>query len=804
LYTYINNDDEIGSIDRLANFTIFSNSGINLFELIPDKFKKTQSVKTVSYRLDHKDEGLKSILKSFAGKDNIRPILGGIHFDEHGVVVTDAQKLAFINGKVKETGTYCITKDCFEAYTDEKGKLHQPIEKYPLGEHNKYPAYVGVIPYNNSERNVISTIGIEIYANAMMKSGLLNDSFLSTAYKIGETAIYLDAERVLDCIKFMRQLGYDKIEISASTSTRGVLFMPVGGAVKAHHLDNPFALLMPLFSEGFNEGTVYFDCNDEAVKVYSEKKGIPEIVITPDYFNVKELEKTKKQLREETESVKKQLKDEVEQAKALAKAELEAEKERLKREKNDEAKRKADEKIKADMAAARAKKTKEDAENARKEAEEKAELEKKEKSEKLKAARKRFLELEAEAEAEALALLELEMEMEDGIDVSSPIGIETQIENVLSGSESDSEKKAIEKKVEYARKNISNIKKMNGSKVYDLSIEQDEFDVWKFRYNLKKTGKSTGQKYYYPVQFAEIEYVENMGNVAFDAYKYAVKNNLYKKYHGDTTGMVSEYLEAYNISANENEIKEISEKFSLTLIDVIRYSGVVYSEDALNFGTSEEYLEFLKNKSKSKRSEAIERVANISPARRLYTEIKPKNKKEEVYFDKADALYDAIEKYYDPNYFTESNVSKSMILSKERSYPTKRGTLKEGIMIKNLPYSGYFKVNVFAIYGETTFDAGEGKLYGGKQVGRILTYQGLPTKDELIDDMILIYLVEMQKPEMISDEGSKSGRTKLFPKTKDFITAKNYKDYLDVKIPDEWLTNESTEEINKLQEFDEK
>jgi hypothetical protein len=411
LYTYINNDDEVGGIDRLANFTMFSNSGINLFELIPDKFKKTQSVKTVSYRLDHKDEGLKSILKSFAGKDNIRPMLGGIHFDEHGVVVTDAQKLAFINGKVKETGTYCITKDCFDAYTDEKGKLYQPIEKYPLGENNKYPAYVGVIPYNNSERSVISTIGIEIYANAMMKSGLLNDSFLRTAYKIGETTIYLDAERVLDCIKFMRQLGYDKIEISASTSTRGVLFMPVGGAVKAHHLDNPFALLMPLFSEGFNEGTVYFDCNDEAVKVYSEKKGIPEIVITPDYFNVKELEKTKKQLRDETENVKKHLKDEVEQAKKQAKEELEAEKERLRKEKNEEAKRKADEKIKADMATARAKKTKEDAEKAQKDAEEKVEFEKKEKSDKSKAARKRFLELEAEAEAEALALIEIEMSL---------------------------------------------------------------------------------------------------------------------------------------------------------------------------------------------------------------------------------------------------------------------------------------------------------------------------------------------------------------------------------------------------------
>ena len=76
-----------------------------------------------------------------------------------------------------------------------------------------------------------------------------------------------------------------------------------------------------------------------------------------------------------------------------------------------------------------------------------------------------------------------------------PIGIETQIEDTLSGIVRDFSDKKNE-----IKKNIDKVKKINGKKVYNVTMDGDSL-----YYNLKP--RNDGELiYYYPVQYANIEF----------------------------------------------------------------------------------------------------------------------------------------------------------------------------------------------------------------------------------------------------------------------------------------------------------
>lgn len=76
-----------------------------------------------------------------------------------------------------------------------------------------------------------------------------------------------------------------------------------------------------------------------------------------------------------------------------------------------------------------------------------------------------------------------------------PIGLETQIEDTLSGIVRD-----ISDKKKEIKKNIDKVKKINGKKVYNVTMDGDSL-----YYNLKP--RNDGKLiYYYPVQYANIEF----------------------------------------------------------------------------------------------------------------------------------------------------------------------------------------------------------------------------------------------------------------------------------------------------------
>lgn len=97
--------------------------------------------------------------------------------------------------------------------------------------------------------------------------------------------------------------------------------------------------------------------------------------------------------------------------------------------------------------------------------------------------------------------------------ILQPIGIDSQIEDALYGIKHHQQE---EEKIKIVTENIDKIKKINGSNVYDVIIDEDFKNLY---YNLRPTpnefkrlfstiGGTTQftRKYYYPIKFAEIEF----------------------------------------------------------------------------------------------------------------------------------------------------------------------------------------------------------------------------------------------------------------------------------------------------------
>ena len=95
----------------------------------------------------------------------------------------------------------------------------------------------------------------------------------------------------------------------------------------------------------------------------------------------------------------------------------------------------------------------------------------------------------------------MERRNDTGGHACEPIGLETQLLDALEGADKDTQD-SVRKKVEYTTTNVDKIHKINGSKVYNVTIDKGDL-----RYNLKNTG-AYPQKYYYPIQYATIEFKE--------------------------------------------------------------------------------------------------------------------------------------------------------------------------------------------------------------------------------------------------------------------------------------------------------
>lgn len=137
------------------------------------------------------------------------------------------------------------------------------------------------------------------------------------------------------------------------------------------------------------------------------------------------------------------------------------------------------------------------------------------------------------------------------------------------------------------------------------------------------------------------------------------------------------------------------------------------------------------------------------PARKFFSERKPKNKSNKLLFDKMETASEIIEEYWDKGYFTEKELTKQLICITERDYG---GENRIGIMVKKESHSHQYSVTIRGIVGSyNVSNDGEGwdlKLEkGAKKFSVSKSYKLFPNfKDELIDDFISLDILENLPP----------------------------------------------------------
>ena len=119
----------------------------NIWDLIPDQYKKVRNEKFLKFTADPKDQNLQKIMAPFVSPDSIRVEEMGVYFDDYGMVATDRTKLLFIP-KVSPNirGSFCLTKKCEKNFNDGYDQIYG-IEPFDQQAHKKFQASVSFPNY---------------------------------------------------------------------------------------------------------------------------------------------------------------------------------------------------------------------------------------------------------------------------------------------------------------------------------------------------------------------------------------------------------------------------------------------------------------------------------------------------------------------------------------------------------------------------------------------------------------------------------------------------------------------------------
>lgn len=267
--------------------------------------------------------------------------------------------------------------------------------------------------------------------------------------------------------------------------------------------------------------------------------------------------------------------------------------------------------------------------------------------------------------------------------------------------------------------------------------------------------------------------------------------------------VIVDYFEKTNISNYKNILEDNS------LSNFPNYPAEILKEkDLAQMKTFNEYKIFIKNHEKEISKQKTLKWANNIPARLLYLERAFATKKEQTYQEAVELFVNIAEKYY--NNIKKNDVDNNFMANSQRVYSEKK---KEGVIIKRHSYTNFYTVYISALIGNQTYDAGHGKLYGGKQVGIKISYENLPNLEDLIDDVFSYDILSSQKAtKWFVDEGqistknanAPSNQSKpIYPTAKAFFQKNDWKNYIDTPVRKDLLFTQTLDEINELEREEE-
>lgn len=141
----------------------YSGSALN-WNNVPVRWRNIKAVRPVTFSINPYDKGLLSIVDVFTGDDGLRPIMSAIHFEDKGLVCTDAHKLLHLHYNHSDfKGNY---PSLDSAKTFSKGTTKAQIEK-ELNE-GKFPNWEAVIPRDSEFTYEIDTMKLYQYCKVAL------------------------------------------------------------------------------------------------------------------------------------------------------------------------------------------------------------------------------------------------------------------------------------------------------------------------------------------------------------------------------------------------------------------------------------------------------------------------------------------------------------------------------------------------------------------------------------------------------------------------------------------------------------
>jgi DNA polymerase III sliding clamp (beta) subunit (PCNA family) len=186
------------------------------WDKVPTNYRNISKVKKIPFSNNPIDKGLDSIITTFLGKDDLRPSMNGINFDENGITATNAHILITLPyPNEKYNGIYDLNQV-------KKEKSNEPILIF-----GNYPNYAGVIP---KSKNAGKSYQIDVYKLLQYTKTALNYTNKITkaiSYKFGEDEIIgFNGKFLSDVLTTALKLGHEKLYAFIETRTRAVVLSP--------------------------------------------------------------------------------------------------------------------------------------------------------------------------------------------------------------------------------------------------------------------------------------------------------------------------------------------------------------------------------------------------------------------------------------------------------------------------------------------------------------------------------------------------------------------------------------------------
>lgn len=266
-----NNDirfDDGGDVDCYADGGATLSAEVFEWNKVPTNYRNISKVKKVPFINNPLDKGLDSIIAPFLGKDDLRPVMSGINFDENGITGTNAHiliTLPYPNKKYE--GVYDVNK----------AKKTKSDELLLINEN--YPKYQAVIPKSDDAGIPYQVDVYKLLQYTKTAMNYANKTTYAISFKFGENeAIGLNGRFLSIVLTTALKLGHEKIYFFIQSKSRAVVLSPN----KNYELGNDEILLtMPVmlmkgagvYMEEYGANDVdydrslkaYFDFNDNEI-----------------------------------------------------------------------------------------------------------------------------------------------------------------------------------------------------------------------------------------------------------------------------------------------------------------------------------------------------------------------------------------------------------------------------------------------------------------------------------------------------------------------------------------------------------